>query len=72
MRIYSNVQKEKDYRALAPSSEVREVKISNQHTDDESQTKAIPPNNNARVKQSNSPPASIVICSGQAGSEVPA
>lgn len=66
------MQKEKDYRALAPSSEVREVKISNQRTDDESQTKAIPPNNNAKVKQSNSPPASIVICSGQAGSEVPA
>lgn len=60
MRIYSNVQKEKDYRALAPPSDIRKVKIGNQHTDDEGQTKVVPQNNDAKVKQSSSPPASVL------------
>lgn len=47
MRLYTNVPREKDYRALAPRLGVREVNIGNQHADDKGLAEIIPMSNKA-------------------------
>lgn len=58
MRLYTNVLSEKDYRALALRSGVREVNISNQHADDKGLAEVIPKPDRANVKQGT--PANVV------------
>ncbi|PKU40213.1 hypothetical protein llap_9485 [Limosa lapponica baueri] len=54
MRLYTNVLRGKDYRALAPRLGMREVNISNQHADDKGLAEVIPKPNRADVKQGTS------------------
>lgn len=60
MRLYTNVPREKDYRALAPRLGVREVNISNQHADDKGLAEIIPRIDRVNVKQGTSANA---VCS---------
>ncbi|KAJ7410681.1 hypothetical protein WISP_106729 [Willisornis vidua] len=50
MRLYTNVLREMDYKALAPHLALREVNISNQQVDDKGQAEVIPKPNCANVK----------------------
>lgn len=54
MRLYSNVLRGKDYRALAPRLGTREVNISNQHADDKGLAEVTPKPNRTNVKQGTS------------------
>lgn len=63
MRLYTNVLREKDYRALAPRLGIREVNISNQQADDEGLAEVIPKPGRANIKQGTSANA---VCPVQA------
>lgn len=61
MRLYTNVLRGKDYRALAPRLGIKEVNVSNQHADDKGLAEVTPKPNPANVKQGAS---ANVVCPG--------
>jgi len=60
MRLCTNARNKKDYRALAPHSDLREVKISHQHADDEEHAEFVPQDDRGSANQSSTTSAGTV------------